>query len=50
MVGLHQIVAGNVITYSTKLSKVLGLWLHLKEIFSLGIGLRLTLKKYRNKT
>ena len=61
MVGLHHILAGNVehnyymLVTTTKLSmpfQVLGLWLHLKEIF-LGLGLTVTemniKKKYRNK-
>ena len=61
VVGLHQILDGNVthnyylLGTATKLSmpfQVLLLWLHLKEIFSLGLGLTVTeisLKKYRNK-
>ena len=58
VVGLHQILAGNVthnyymLGITTKLSmpfQVLGLLLYLEEIFFLGLGLRLTSTKYRNK-
>ena len=48
VLGLHQIQAGNVITCLEPLLKlsmpfqVLGLWLHLKEIFFLGLGLTVT--------
>ena len=57
--GLHQILAGNVITCLEPLLDLncqcrfkfcMVLWLHLKEIFFLGLGLtviRLTSKKYK---
>ena len=49
MVGLHQILAGNVITLLEALlncqchfNMILGLYLHLKEIFLVGLGLTVT--------
>ena len=60
MVGLHQILAGNVITFLEPLLNCqchfkfcMVLWLHLKEIFFLGLGLtviRLTSKQDLKKT
>ena len=51
VVGLHQILAGNVITCfsgtTTIKSKPFHVW---KEIFFLDLGLTVTEKKYRNKT
>ena len=46
MVGLHQILAGNGITFLEALLsmpfQILGLYLYLKEIFLVGLGLTVT--------